>query len=132
MKSWFTLPNIVKEEKDCSTKIDSTRLEYVLNFLGNTGHKKYERWQPSGTDDKVKKIKASAHKFMDYLLSMMDHEVSQCCRINWKMSGYRQENNLMSLWNACVPWLTAATSQPMMKRNVMYSTALFMLLVTRI
>ena len=33
VKSWFTLLNIVKEEKDGSTKIDSTRLEYVLNFL---------------------------------------------------------------------------------------------------
>ena len=53
----------------------------VLNFLGNTGRKKYERWQPSRTDDKVKKTKASADKFMDYLLSMMDHEVSQHCRI---------------------------------------------------
>ena len=29
----------------------------------------------------MKKIKASADKFMDYLLSMMDHEVSQHCRI---------------------------------------------------
>ena len=71
----------MKEEKDGSTEIDSTRLEYVLNFLGNTGHKKYERWQPSRTDDKMKKTKASADKFMDYLLSTMDHEVSQHCRI---------------------------------------------------
>ena len=81
VKSWFTLQNIVKEEKDGSTKIDSTRLEYILNFLGNTGCKKYERWQPSGTDDEVKKIKASADKFMDDLLSTMDHEVSQHCKI---------------------------------------------------
>ena len=86
VKSWFTLQNIVKEEKDGSTEINSTRLEYILNFLGNTGQQKYERWQPSGTDDKVKKIKASADKFMDYLLSMMDCEVSQCCRI------YQQED----------------------------------------
>ena len=49
--------------------------------MANTGHKKYERWQQSGTNDKVKKIKASADKFMDYLLSTMDHEVSQHCRI---------------------------------------------------
>ena len=81
VKSWFTLQNIVKEEKDGSDEIDSTRLEYVLNFLGNTGRKKYERWQPSGTEDEVKKKKASADKFMDYLLSTMDHEVSQRCRI---------------------------------------------------
>ena len=81
VKSLFTLQNIVKEEKDGSDEIDSTRLEYILNFLGNTGRKKYERWQPSGTEDEVKKKKASADKFMDYLLSMMDHEVSQRCRI---------------------------------------------------
>ena len=41
MKSWFTLQNIVKEEKG-STEVASTRLEHVLNFLGNTGCKKYE------------------------------------------------------------------------------------------
>ena len=81
VKSWFTLQNIVKEEKDGSTKIDSIRLEYVLNVLGNTGHKKYERWQPSKSDEEVKKIKASTNKFMAYLLSMMDHGVSQHCRI---------------------------------------------------
>ena len=71
----------MKEEKEGSTKIDSTRLKCVLNFLSNTGHKKYERWQPSGTNDEVKKKKASANKFVDYLLSTMDHEVSQHCRI---------------------------------------------------
>ena len=36
--------------------------------------------------------------------------------INWKMSGYGQENHPMSSWNACVPWLTTATFRPMMKR----------------
>ena len=76
MKSWFTLQNIVKEEKDGSTEINSTRLEYILNFLGNTGCKKYEKWQQSGTDHEVKKIKASTDKFMDYLLSAMDNKVS--------------------------------------------------------
>ena len=57
VKSWFTLQNIVKEEKEGSTEVNSTRLEYVLNFLGNTGCKKYERWQPSGAKDEVKEGK---------------------------------------------------------------------------
>ena len=48
--------------------------------MGNTGSKKYERWKPTGTAAEIEKAKASADKFMDYLLSM-DHEVSQCCRI---------------------------------------------------
>ena len=76
VKSWFPLQNIVREEKDGSTEIDTTRLEYVLNFLGNTSRKKYERWQPSRTNDEVKKVMASTDKFMEYLLSTMDHEVS--------------------------------------------------------
>ena len=45
VKSWFTLQNIVKEENtkpDSTTSTDSTWLEYVLNFFGNTGCKKYE------------------------------------------------------------------------------------------
>ena len=45
IKCWFTLQNIVREEKtnpDGTTSPDSTQLEYVLNFLGNTGHKKYK------------------------------------------------------------------------------------------
>ena len=79
VKSWLTLQNILKEEKMVPLKL-TTRLEYVLNLLGNTGRKKYERWQPSGPDE-VRKAKASAEKFMDYLLSTMDHEVSQHCRI---------------------------------------------------
>ena len=40
VKSWFKLQN--KGGKTGSTKIDSTRVEYVLSFLGNTGRKKYE------------------------------------------------------------------------------------------
>ena len=84
VKSWFTLQNIVKEEKtnpDGTTSPDSICLEYVLNFLGNTGHKKYEQWKPTGTAAEIEKAKASTDKFMDYLFSTMDHEVSQCCRI---------------------------------------------------
>ena len=84
VKSWFTLQNIVKEEKtnpDDTTSPDSIRLEYVLNFLGNTCRKKYEWWKPTGTASEIEKAKASADKFMGYLLSTMDHEVSQCCRI---------------------------------------------------
>ena len=49
--------------------------------MGNTGRKKYGRWKPTGTAAVIEKAKASADKFMDYLLSTMDHEVSQCCRI---------------------------------------------------
>ena len=44
VKSWFTLQNIVEEKTNPhgTTNPDSTQLEYVLNFLGNTGCKKYK------------------------------------------------------------------------------------------
>ena len=79
VNSWFTLQHITAETTPDGTS-DSTRLEYVLNFLGNTGCKMYEQWKPTGTNE-IKKKKDSAKEFLDYLLSTMDHEVSQRCRI---------------------------------------------------
>ena len=73
---WFMLQNITPEANPDGT-ICSTRLEYVLNFLGNQGHRKYECWTPIGTAAEVRKKKDSAKEFMDYLLSMMDHKVSK-------------------------------------------------------
>ena len=62
---------------------------------------------------------------MDYLLSMIDHEVSQHCRI-YQLEDVRiwageSPDELME----SLPWLTDATSQSMMKRNVMCSTYCF-------
>ena len=79
VESWFTLQNIPAETpEDLTAEPNSTQLEYVLNLLGNTGHRKFDCWKPTGTADEKKK-KASA--FMDYLSSTMDHAVSQRCRI---------------------------------------------------
>ena len=80
VNSWFTLQHITAETTPDGTS-DFTRLEYVLNFLGNTGCKKYKRWKPTCTNEEVKKKKDIAKEFLDYLLSTMDHEVSQMCRI---------------------------------------------------
>ena len=77
--SWFKLQNTPAEKPDGT---DDTRLEYVLSFLGATGRKKHKSWNPDGaTPEAKKKTKNSAEKFMAYLLSTMDHEVSQRCRI---------------------------------------------------
>ena len=76
VESWFTLQNIPTE-----TPEDPTRLEYVLNFLGNTGCRKFDHWKPTGTADEIVKKKKQASAFMNYLSSTMDHEVLQCCRI---------------------------------------------------
>ena len=77
VNSWFTLQHITAEATPGGTS-NSTRLEYVLNFLGNTGCKKYEQWKPPGTNVEVKKKKDSAKEFLDYT---MDHKVSKRCRI---------------------------------------------------
>ena len=82
MESWFTLQNIPAETpEDPTTEPNSTRLEYVLNFLGNTGHRKFDHWKPTSTADEIARKKKRASAFMDYLSSTMDHAVSQHCRI---------------------------------------------------
>ena len=98
--SWFILQNIAPEipPGDPTADINSTCLEYVLNFLGNAGHKKFDRWKPTGSDAEVVKKKKSAQEFLDYLSSTMDHAISQYPTgyINWKMFTSDLESYLMS------------------------------------
>ena len=76
MESWYILQGIP------ATDGDTTRLEYLLNFLGPIGRRKHEQWNPSGaTTEEREKNKKSAKLFMDFLHSSMDHPVSQRCRI---------------------------------------------------
>ena len=43
MESWFTLQNIpVETPVDPTAEPNSTQVEYMLNFLGNTGHRKFD------------------------------------------------------------------------------------------
>ena len=84
VESWFTLQNIPAEAAPGagpSVEPNSTQLEYVLNFLGNTGCRKFDHWKLTGTADEISKKKKQASAFMDYLSSTMDHAVSQHCRI---------------------------------------------------
>ena len=84
VESWFTLQNIPVETTPGArpgVEPNLTQLEYVLNFLGNTGHRKFDHWKPTGTADEISKKKKQASAFMDYLSSTMDHAVSQHCRI---------------------------------------------------
>ena len=84
VESWFTLQNIPAETAPGAgpdAEPNPTRLEYVLNFLGNTGRRKFDCWKPTGTDVEISRKKKLASAFMDYLSSMMDHAVSQRCRI---------------------------------------------------
>ena len=81
--SLFTLQNVAPEipPGDPTADINSTHLEYVLNFLGNAGCKKFDGWKPTGSDTEVAKKKKNAQEFLDYLSSTMDHIVLQHCRI---------------------------------------------------
>ena len=82
VESWFTFQNIPAETPaDLTVEANSTWLENVLNFLGNTGCTKFDCWKPTSTADEIVRKKKQATVFMDYLSSMMDHAVSQCCRI---------------------------------------------------
>ena len=84
VESWFTLQNIPAETGPGArpnAEPNSTQLEYVLNFLSNTGRTKFDCWKPTGIAAEISKKKKQASAFMDYLSSMMDHAVSQCCRI---------------------------------------------------
>ena len=84
VESWFTLQNIPVETAPGAgpdVEPDSTWLEYVLNFLWQ--YRPQEIWLMEANwhswwDSKEEK---QASAFMDYLSSMMDHAVSQCCRI---------------------------------------------------
>ena len=81
--SWFTLQNVAPEipPGDPTADINSTHLEYVLNFLGNAVCKKFVRWKPTGSNAEVAKKKKSAQEFLDYMSFTIDHAVSQRCRI---------------------------------------------------
>ena len=75
-ESWLTLQNIpVETPVDLTAEPNSTHLEYLLNFLGNTGLRKFDHWKLTSTADEIAKKKKQATAFMDYLSSMMDHTV---------------------------------------------------------
>ena len=58
VESWFTLQNIPAETpEDPTVEPNSTRLEYMLNFLGNTGRRKFDCWKPTGTADEIARKK---------------------------------------------------------------------------
>ena len=81
VNSWFTLQGIPEKAKGpADAEIENPIcLDYILNFLGNQGRKRHDRWQPTGEQADAEKWKASA--FLTHLQSMMDHEISIRCWI---------------------------------------------------
>ena len=77
MESWFHLQAMPEESDE-----KGAHLEYMLNFLGTTGHWKWNQWTPaSATTEDVAAIKKSAKSFLDHLAPQIDHTVSQRYRI---------------------------------------------------
>ena len=80
VNSWFLLQGVPTTVKEGEVDIENPiQLDYVLNFLGNQGRRRYDRWTPTGADAEGQKKKASA--FLAHLQSTMDHEISIRCRI---------------------------------------------------
>ena len=104
-KSWFCLQAIPDEPDD-----KGAHLEYILNFLGTTGHQKWNQWTPANAsaDDIVATMK-SVKSFLDHLASQIDHTVSQRCQIyqvedTWIKPGetpYELVDHLRALANRC-------------------------------
>ena len=80
VNSWFLLQGIPTTAKVNGTEVENPiRLDYVLNFLGNQGRQRYDRWKPTGANAEGQRKKAST--FLEHLQSTMDHEISIRCRI---------------------------------------------------
>ena len=80
VNSWFLLQGVPTTAKVNGAEVENPiRLDYILNFLGNQGRRRYDRWKPTGANAEGQKKKASA--FLEHLQSTMDHEISIRCRI---------------------------------------------------
>ena len=51
VNSWFLLQGVPTTVKEGEVDIENPIwLDYVLNFLGNQGRRRYDRWTPTGAD----------------------------------------------------------------------------------
>ena len=65
MESWFHLWSITDKPDD-----KGAHFEYILNFLGTTGHQKWNQWTPaSAVTDDIAATRKSAKSFLDNLAS---------------------------------------------------------------
>ena len=83
MESWYMLQGIPDKAGD------TTRLEYLLNFLGPIRWRKHKQWNPSGAiAEEWEKNKKSAKLFMEFLHSKW---ITLCLNYavftSWKRSG---------------------------------------------
>ena len=54
----------------------SDEVDYLLSFLGKEGYAAMDHWMPTDTADKN-----NAGKFLNYLVSTLDDEISPCVRV---------------------------------------------------
>ena len=83
MESWYTLQGIPDKAGD------TTRLEYLLNFLGPIGRRKHEQWNPSGatTEEKrrIRRVPSSLWSF--YTAPWITLFLNDAGFTSWKRSG---------------------------------------------
>ena len=88
MESWYTLQGIPDKDGD------TTRLEYLLNFLGPIGRRKHEQWNPSGaTAEEREKNKKSgirrvpSSSWSSYTAPWITLFLNDAGFTSWKRSG---------------------------------------------
>ena len=105
LNSWFHLQGVPAEADDTGD-----RTEYILNFLGTTGHRNFKQWKPtSATPDKCVTAKKSVEGFLDCLAMNVDQDVSQQCQI-YQLGDISTGESLVSWLIAYMPLLTNVTS----------------------
>ena len=83
MESWYTLQGIPDKDGD------TTRLEYLLNFLGPIGRRKHEQWNPSGVtaeeERRIRRVPSSL--WSSYTAPWITLFLNDAGFTSWKRSG---------------------------------------------
>ena len=109
VESWFTLQNIPAETpEDPTMEPNSTRLEYVLNFLGNTGHRKFDHWKPnwhSWWDCKEEEASFSLHGLPVInngpcsIATLQNLPTGRCSHLTWRVTRWTCWPSPSSRWS---------------------------------
>ena len=85
MESWYTLQGIPDKDSD------TTRLEYLLNFLGPIGRRKHEQWnplvRPQRKERRIRRVPSSL--WSSYTAPWITLFLNDAGFTSWKRSGSR-------------------------------------------
>ena len=124
VESWFTVQNIPAETpEDPTVEPNSTRLEYMLNFLGNTGHRKFYHWKPTAQLMRLQGRRSELQPSWTICHQQWTTQYRNAVEsINWKMFASDLESHQMNLLTISELLLIDAISQQKTKRNGTSST----------